>query len=76
MRKHYDFSQAKKNPYARRLKKSITIRLDQSTVGYFKSLAAETELPYQSLINLYLRDCAATGRRLALNWRPARKGAA
>lgn len=76
MRKHYDFSQAKKNPYAKRLKKSITIRLDESTVGYFKALSAETELPYQSLINLYLRDCAATGRRLALSWRPARPGAA
>jgi predicted DNA binding CopG/RHH family protein len=76
MRKHYDFSQAKKNPYAKKLKTSITIRLDQSTVGYFKELAAETELPYQSLINLYLRDCAATGRRPALRWRPARSGAA
>jgi len=76
MRKHYDFSRAKKNPYAKRLKQSITIRLDQSTVGYFKQLAAETDLPYQSLINLYLRDCAATGRRLALNWRPARSGVA
>lgn len=72
MRKHYDFSQAKKNPYAKRLKRSVTIRLDESTVEYFKALAAETELPYQSLINLYLRDCAATGRKLALTWRPAR----
>lgn len=76
MRKHYDFSQAKKNPYAKRLKKAITIRLDESTVEYFKELAGETELPYQSLINLYLRDCAASGRRPALNWRPARTGAA
>jgi predicted DNA binding CopG/RHH family protein len=76
MRKHYDFSKAKKNPYAKRLKQSITIRLDQSTVEYFKSLAEETELPYQSLINLYLRDCAATGRKLALTWRPSPAGAA
>jgi predicted DNA binding CopG/RHH family protein len=76
MRKHYDFSQAKKNPYAKRLKRSITIRLDQTTVGYFKDLAAETELPYQSLINLYLRDCAASGRKLDLRWRPAKSGAA
>lgn len=76
MRKHYDFSKATKNPYAKRLKQPVTIRLDQSTVAYFKSLADETELPYQSLINLYLRDCAATGRRLALNWRPGKKGAA
>ncbi|MEO7966387.1 MAG: BrnA antitoxin family protein [Gemmatimonadaceae bacterium] len=72
MRKHYDFSQAKKNPYAKRLKRSVTIRLDDSTVEYFKALAAETELPYQSLINLYLRDCAATGRKLSLSWRSTR----
>jgi predicted DNA binding CopG/RHH family protein len=76
MRKHYDFSIAKKNPYAKRLKKSITIRLDETTVEYFKALAEESELPYQSLINLYLRDCAASGRRLALTWRPAKVGAA
>ncbi|HEX9690575.1 MAG TPA: BrnA antitoxin family protein [Gemmatimonadales bacterium] len=72
MRKHYDFSNATKNPYAKRLKRSVTIRLDNSTVEYFKALAAETELPYQTLINLYLRDCAASGRRLALTWRPRR----
>lgn len=72
MKAHYDFSAALKNPYAKRLKRSVTIRLDESTVEYFKTLAAETELPYQSLINLYLRDCAASGRRLSLSWRPAR----
>lgn len=71
MRKHYDFSKAKKNPYAKRLKQSVTIRLDPSTVTYFKTLAEQTELPYQSLINLYLRDCAASGRRLELAWRSA-----
>lgn len=76
MKKHYDFSKAVKNPYAKRLKRSVTIRLDESTVAYFKALSVETELPYQSLINLYLRDCAATGRKLALTWRPARAGAA
>ena len=52
MRKHYDFSSARKNPYAKRLKRPVTIRLDDSTVAYFKKLAEETELPYQSLINL------------------------
>ena len=72
MRKRYDFSNASKNPYAKRLKRSVTIRLDDSTVEYFKAMAAETELPYQSLINLYLRDCAATGRRLGLTWRASR----
>jgi predicted DNA binding CopG/RHH family protein len=76
MRKHYDFSTAKKNPYAKRLKTPVTIRLDESTVAYFKELAEETELPYQSLINLYLRDCAASGRRISLAWRTAKSGAA
>lgn len=73
MRKHYDFSEATKNPYAKRLKRSVTIRLDESTVEYFKALADETGLPYQSLINLYLRDCAASERKLALTWRPSRR---
>ena len=72
MKRHYDFSAGVKNPYAKRLKRSVTIRLDESTVEYFKALAAETELPYQSLINLYLRDCAASGRRLSMTWRPGR----
>lgn len=72
MKTHYDFSAATKNPYAKRLKQSVTIRLDTSTVAYFKALAEETELPYQSLINLYLRDCAASRRRLAMSWRPVR----
>jgi predicted DNA binding CopG/RHH family protein len=66
MKKHYDFSKAIKNPYAKRLKRSVTIRLDESTVEYFKALSEETELPYQSLINLYLRECAASRRRLDL----------
>ena len=75
MRKEYDFSKAKKNPYAKRLKQSVTIRLDEGTVDYFKRLATESEIPYQTLINLYLRDCAAHGRKLALRWRPATAGA-
>jgi uncharacterized protein (DUF4415 family) len=77
MRKEYDFSKAKPNPYAKRLKQSVTIRLDAATVAYFKDLAKELDLPYQTLINLYLRDCAATGRTLAMQWRPrSRSGAA
>ncbi len=76
MKKRYDFSTAEKNPYAKRLKRSVTIRLDESTIAYFKALAEELELPYQSLINLYLRDCVATERKLALDWRSARAGAA
>jgi len=71
VRKHYDFSRAKRNPYARRLKKQVTIRLDEATIHYFKSLSGELEVPYQTLINLYLRDCAASRRRLALSWKPA-----
>lgn len=70
MRAEYDFSKAKKNPYAKLLKRSVTIRLDEETINYFKALAEETELPYQTLINLYLRDCAATGRRLSMQWKP------
>jgi uncharacterized protein (DUF4415 family) len=71
MRKHYDFSNARKNPYAAQLKKSVTIRLDEGSISYFKGLAEETGIPYQSLINLYLKDCAATQKRLNLAWRPA-----
>jgi predicted DNA binding CopG/RHH family protein len=68
MRKQYDFSGGKKNPYASRLKKQVTIRLDQGTIAYFKDLAEETGIPYQTLINLYLRDCAAGNKRLAFEW--------
>ena len=68
MRKHYDFSAARKNPYAAQLKKPVTIRLDEESISYFKELAEETGIPYQSLINLYLRDCAATGKRLNMAW--------
>jgi uncharacterized protein (DUF4415 family) len=75
MRKHYDFTNARPNPYAKRLKKPVTIRLDEATISYFKALAEETELPYQSLINLYLRDCAAQERRLDLSWRGRKRGA-
>ena len=69
MRKQYDFSASRKNPYASQLKKPVTIRLDQDSVGYFKSMAEETGIPYQSLINLYLKECAASGRKLNLAWK-------
>jgi predicted DNA binding CopG/RHH family protein len=71
MKKQYDFTNATKNPYARRLKKQVTIRLDEPTIAYFKKLSEETGIPYQTLINLYLRDCAASGKRLSMNWMPA-----
>jgi predicted DNA binding CopG/RHH family protein len=69
MRKEYDFSKAKKNPYAAQLKKSVTIRLDEEAIAYFKGISAKVGIPYQSLINLYLRDCAATHRELDMSWR-------
>ena len=68
MRKNYDFSKGRKNPYAKRLKKQVTIRLDEDTVAYFKKIAEETAIPYQTLINLYLRDCATNAKRLKLEW--------
>jgi len=68
MRKHYDFTGAKKNPYASRLKQQVTIRLDSPTIDYFKALADETGIPYQTLINLYLRECAFKNKRPRLDW--------
>lgn len=69
MRKEYDFSNARKNPYASQLKKQVTIRLDEESIDYFKSLSEQVGIPYQSLINLYLRDCAVSHRKLNLNWK-------
>ena len=70
MRKHYDFGEMKgqRNPYIKQLKQPITIRLDKATIAYFKSLAAELGMPYQSIINLYLRDCALHHKKLKLMW--------
>ncbi|MFM2450108.1 MAG: hypothetical protein RIS44_2558 [Pseudomonadota bacterium] len=67
MRKEYDFSAASKNPYAAQLTKQITIRLDEDSITYFKTISEDVGIPYQSLINLYLRDCAASHRKLNLN---------
>ena len=69
MREEYDFSNAKKNPYASQLKKQVTIRLDEDAINYFKSVSDEVGIPYQSLINLYLRDCVAAKRKLNLSWK-------
>jgi uncharacterized protein (DUF4415 family) len=68
MRDSYDFSQSVKNPYAKRLKKQVTIRLDEDTIAYFKQLSDDKGIPYQSLINLFLRDCAARRRDMEINW--------
>ena len=63
MKKNYDFSHGVRNPYAKRLKKQLTIRLDTETISYFQELSRELSLPYQTLMNMYLRDCATARRR-------------
>jgi uncharacterized protein (DUF4415 family) len=70
MKKEYDLvtMKSRKNPYANRLKKQITIRLDNGTIEYFKKLAGETGFSYQSLINLYLKDCAENRKKLKVDW--------
>lgn len=71
MKKEYDFSKMKsrRNPNASKLKRQVTIRMSDDVVEYFKQLSEETGVPYQSLINLYLRDCMAHGRKPDLSWR-------
>lgn len=68
MRKSYDFSEAVPNPYAKRLKKQVTIRLDLQTLDYFKKLSEELGMPYQTLINHFLQDCASSGKRPSMKW--------
>ncbi len=70
MRTHYDFGKMKgvKNPYIKQLKQPITMRLEKPTIAYFKALATELGMPYQSLINLYLRDCALKRKKIELKW--------
>lgn len=70
MRAHYDFGkmEGEKNPYVGRLKQPITIRLDKGTVAYFKALATQLGMPYQNIINLYLRECAFTRKKLEIKW--------
>jgi predicted DNA binding CopG/RHH family protein len=70
MRDEYELEtmEPRPNPYASKLKKQITIRLGEDVIGYFKQLAEETGMPYQNLIDLYLRDCMASGRKLSLTW--------
>jgi predicted DNA binding CopG/RHH family protein len=69
MRDNYDFSKSRRNPYAKRLKKPVTIRLEEETIAYFKQMAEDKGIPYQSLINLYLRDCASSNKDLKLQWK-------
>ena len=70
MKKQYDFSKARPNPYAKRLKKQVTLRLDQPTLTYFKNLGERLGMPYQTLINMYLRDCAEHRKELRVQWLP------
>ena len=70
MKTEYDLStmRSRKNPYASKLKKPVTMRLSEDVVDYFKSMASEAGVPYQSLINLYLRDCLAQHRKIQIKW--------
>jgi predicted DNA binding CopG/RHH family protein len=68
MRETYDFSDAVKNPYSAKLKRQITIRLDSTTIDYFKDLSEETGIKYQQLINLYLADCARKHLKPSIEW--------
>ncbi len=70
MKAEYDFSKMKsrKNPYTSKLKKQVTIRMGEDVIEYFKNMADETGIPYQSLINLYLRDCVSKHRKIDVNW--------
>ena len=68
MREEYDFSNAIKNPYAKQLKKQITININDAAVDYFKTQAEKTGIPYQTLINLYLCDCAEKKKQLNISW--------
>lgn len=68
MRDNYDFSDSAQNPYAKKLGKQITILLDEEVVDYFEQLSEQNGIPYQNLINLYLKDCAAQHKELQLNW--------
>ena len=68
MREEYDFAEAVKNPYAKKLKKQISINIDEDTIKYFKNESENVGIPYQTLINLYLRDCASSARKLQLAW--------
>lgn len=68
MRDEYDFTNAVKNPYTKKLKKQITINIDSDTIDYFKEQSSASGIPYQTLINLYLADCAQNRKKLSIAW--------
>jgi uncharacterized protein (DUF4415 family) len=69
MRKEYDFTRAKPNPYVKKLRKQISIRIDVDTIDFFKKQAEETGIAYQNLINLYLSDCAVHSKKINITWK-------
>jgi predicted DNA binding CopG/RHH family protein len=71
VKKEYDFSNSVKNPYVKKLKHQITIRIEDETIKYFKELASETDIPYQKLINMFLRECAQKELRPDISWKTA-----
>jgi predicted DNA binding CopG/RHH family protein len=76
MLEQYDFSKSVKNPYVKKLKRQITIRVDNDTISYFKKIALIADIPYQKLINLFLRDCAEHNKVPEINWKPHKRKAA
>ncbi len=68
MKKEYNFSKSIKNPYTKKLKKQISIRIENDTVEYFKKLASEIDIPYQNLMNIYLKECAEQNKKPNLHW--------
>lgn len=69
MRDEYDFSQSVPNPYLNKLKKQVSIRLEENVLNYFQKLSEQTGIPYQNLIDLYLQDCVQHERKPSLEWR-------
>jgi predicted DNA binding CopG/RHH family protein len=69
MREEYDFSDGKKNPYAKELKKQVTIKISPSVIDYFKAQAIKLDIPYQTLINMYLMDCVKNKKELQMTWK-------
>jgi predicted DNA binding CopG/RHH family protein len=68
MKAEYDFSKSQPNPYAKLLKKEVKLKIDEYALLYFKNLAQELGIPYQNLINSYLRDCVQHNRKPAVKW--------
>ncbi|MBR3250389.1 MAG: BrnA antitoxin family protein [Erysipelotrichaceae bacterium] len=68
MREEYDFSKGIKNPYAKKLKKQVTINIDTDVIDYFKKQSSASGIPYQTLMNLYLVECMKENKKLSIKW--------